>query len=57
MMLAGVPVSGDSTAELAGIFEAAGAYDLADRLTQADEDDVKLLALTIDERTVILNSL
>jgi hypothetical protein len=33
------------------------ADELADRLEQAITDDVKLLALTIDERAIILNTL
>ena len=36
---------------------AAGADELADRLEVALENDVKLLALTIDERAIILGSL
>ena len=36
---------------------AAGGDELADRLEQALDDDVKLLALTIDERANILASL
>ncbi len=36
---------------------AAGADDLADRLERALADDVKLLALTIDERTIVLAAL
>ena len=47
MMLAGVPVTADSTAELAGIVRAAGADLLADRLEKALADEVKLLALSI----------
>ena len=35
----------------------AGADDLADRLERALADEVKLLALTIDERAIILNAL
>lgn len=57
MMLAGIPVDTDSTTELAHLVRAAGADDLADRLEVALDDDVKLLALTIDERAIILASL
>jgi len=34
-----------------------GAHELADRLERAIGDEVKLLALTIEERSVILNTL
>lgn len=57
MMLAGVSVLADAVAELADTVRAAGADDLADRLEVALGDDVKLLALTIDERAIILASL
>src|SRR5829696_1763723 len=57
MMLAGVPVLADAVAELAGTVRTIGAHELADRLEVAPEDDVKLLALTIDERAIILGSL
>ena len=57
VMLAGVPVPDAAAAELAGIVREAGADDLADRLERAVDDDVKLLALTIDERAVILAEL
>jgi hypothetical protein len=57
MMLAGIPVPPDATAALAALVRAAGAEDLADRLDRALADDVKLLALTIDERAIILYSL
>jgi hypothetical protein len=43
--------------ELAGIVLEAGAADLADRLDRALTDEVKLLALTIDERAIMLNAL
>ena len=56
-MLAGVPVSAESTAELAGIVRAAGADVLADLLERALDDQVKLLALTIEERAIILGQL
>ena len=57
MMLAGIPVDGAATSELAAMVRADGADDLADRLEQALEDGVALLALTIDERAVILAAL
>ena len=57
VMLAGLPVSEAATAELAGMVRAAGAEELADRLDRGLDDDVKLLALTIDERAVILAAL
>jgi hypothetical protein len=57
MMPAGLPVPNDAVDELAILVRAVGADDLADRLDQALADDVKLLALTVDERLVILNAL
>lgn len=57
MMLAGVPVPTAATVELAGIVRTAGAEELADRLEKALADEVKILALTIAERSVILNAL
>ncbi len=56
-MLAGLPVPATATAELADMVRTAGADELADRLERALEDDVKLIALTIDERAVILAAL
>jgi hypothetical protein len=56
-MLAGVPVPATAAAELAGIVRTAGADNLADRLERALSDEVKLLALTIDERALILAAL
>ena len=53
-MLAGVPVADSAAAELAWIVRAAGADVLADRLERAVTDGVSLLALTIDERAIIL---
>ncbi len=38
MMLAGIPVPADATAELAGMVRAAGADDLADRLERLLEE-------------------
>ena len=57
MMLAGLPVSDHAVADLAELVRGAGAEDLADRLDRALSDDVKLLALTIDERAIILAAL
>ena len=56
-MLAGIAVAADSVAALASIVRAVGADVLADRLEQALDDQVRLLALTIDERTIILDQL
>jgi hypothetical protein len=56
-MLAGIPVPAAASAELTAMVRAAGADDLAERLDQALDDDVKLLALTIDERAIILATL
>jgi hypothetical protein len=56
-MLAGVPVLAGAVAELADTVRADGADGLADRLEVALDDDVKLLALTIDERAIILAAL
>jgi hypothetical protein len=42
---------------LAALVRAAGAADLADRLERARADDVKLRALTLDERALMLPSL
>ena len=57
MMLAGVPVLADAVAELADTVRATGADALADRLEVALADGVALLALTIDERAIILAAL
>lgn len=56
-MLAGLPVAADAVDELVGLVRAADAADLADRLARANADDVKLLALTIDDRAIILAAL
>ena len=56
-MLAGVAMSDPATAELVWIVRAVGADELADRLEHAVDDQVRLLALTIDERAVILDQL
>ncbi len=52
-MLAGIPVDAAATAELTAMVRAAGADELPERLEQALDDGVALLALTIDERAVI----
>lgn len=56
-MLAGLPVSADAVQGLAELVRAAGGDDLADWLERALFDDVALLALTIDERAIVLASL
>ena len=43
--------------ELAGLVLDAGADELADRLERALTDEVKLLALTLDERALMLSAL
>lgn len=50
MMLAGLPVPNDAVHELANVVRDAGSDDLADRLERALETEVKLLALTLEER-------
>ena len=57
MMLAGLPVAPAAVAELVALVRDAGAADLSDRLDHALDEDVKLLALTIDERAIILAAL
>ena len=57
MRLAGVPVSPEWAAQLARMVKGAGAVELADRLDRANHDEVALLALTIDERAIILAAL
>ena len=57
MMLAGVPVPDEAVAQLAASVRSIGGYDLASRLEGALDDRVALLALTIDERAIILASL
>ena len=54
VMPAGVPIPAESTAELTRIVRATGGDVLADRLERALGDEVKPLALTIDERAIIL---
>jgi hypothetical protein len=57
MMLAGLPVPDDAIDGLAEFVRASGADELADRLEPATADQVHLLALTIDERAIILAAL
>ena len=69
MMLAGLPVPDDARRELVDLVREAGelwrdigqsgvaANELADRLERALFDEVKLLALTIDERAIMLDAL
>jgi delta 1-pyrroline-5-carboxylate dehydrogenase len=57
VMLAGLPVPPDAVEELVGLVRAADADDLADRLERAVAEEVKLLALTLDERAVMLAAL
>jgi hypothetical protein len=57
MMLAGVPVHADAVEDLADTVRTIGADELADRLERGRDEDVKLLALTIDERAIIIASL
>lgn len=47
VMLAGIPVDAATTAELTTMVRAAGADELPERLEQALDDGVALLALTI----------
>ena len=57
MMLAGVPVPAEALQELAYVVRVAGADELADRLKRALADEVKLLALTLDQRALMLAAL
>ena len=60
-MLAGIHVSPDWVSELARMVKRAGAVELAARLDQAivdsGNDPAAMVALTIDERAVILAAL
>jgi hypothetical protein len=56
-MLAGLPVPDDAVDELGTLVWSASANDLADRLDRAVADKVALLALTLDERAIILAAL
>ena len=57
MMLAGLPVPPDAVQELADLVRVVGADELADRLERALGDEVKLLALSLDERALMLSAL
>jgi hypothetical protein len=57
MMLAGIHVPEHAIQDLEVRLRLAGADALSERLAQAHADGVALLALTIDERAVILNQL
>jgi hypothetical protein len=57
MTLAGLLISAEDVDELAGLIREVGAGDLAHRLERAVADDVKLLALTLDERALMLSAL
>jgi hypothetical protein len=57
MMLAGLPVPTDAVEELAALVRVTGAADLADRLERALDDELKLLALSLDERALLLSAL
>ena len=54
MMLAGLPVPDEAVEGLAELVRAVGADDLADRLERAVAAGVALLALTLDERALML---
>src|SRR5215210_7891708 len=55
-MLAGLPMRAEAVDELAPLVSAAGADHLADRLERALADEVKLLALILDERALMLSA-
>jgi hypothetical protein len=57
MMLAGLPVPTDAVEELAALVRVTGAADLADRLERALDDELKLLALSLDEQALLLSAL
>ena len=57
MMLAGLPVPAEAVEELAALVRLAGAVELADRLERALDNEVKLLALSLDERALMLSAL
>jgi len=57
MMLAGVTVTDSAVGILARSARLVGADKLGRRLERALEDHVALLALTVDERSVILSTL
>lgn len=57
MMLAGLPVPAEAVDDLAILVRSIGGDDMADRLERAIDDEVKLLALTLPERAVMLSAL
>lgn len=57
MMLAGLPVPPDAVDKVATLVRSAGADALADRLERAFDHGVALLALTTNERTIVLAAL
>lgn len=57
MMLLGLPVPDNAVDDLAEIVRAAGSDDLADRLERPRTDGVKQIALTLDERALMLSAL
>ena len=57
MMLAGLPVPAEVVEQLAFLARLAGADELADRLELALDNQVKLLALSLDERALLLSAL
>lgn len=56
-MLAGLPVPDDAIEDLAALARDGGEGELADRLEQALANEVKLLALSLDERALMLSAL
>lgn len=57
MMLAGLPVPAGVFEQLAFLVRLAGPDELADRLELALDNQVKLLALSLDERALLLSAL
>lgn len=53
-MLAGLPVPDDAIEDLAALARDGGEGELADRLEQALVDEVKLLALSPNERALMI---
>jgi len=57
MMLAGIPVADKDVLELARLLREAGFEDVAERLEDAYDSEVTVLALTVPEREAILRAL
>jgi hypothetical protein len=57
MMLAGLAVPADGVEQLAALVRIGGAAELADRLERTLDNQVKLLALSLDERALLLSAL